>query len=406
MSEPFIFGCPPRPGLAIATTTPTQHIDPAFASTDDLYQLVGLNSGNLAFGHAIHAHLGGNVRSVMWRASAEVINQAGTVAVLPAANQLGTHVDYRIFTEKLKRVTVPIVTIGLGAQSNLQHTIPSIPEGTVNWVRCLADHAPSDSPSIGVRGSFTMDVLDHLGLSSHAVVIGCPSLFINPTPVLGKKVAERLRTPDRVAVVAGHQHWHQLGLRGIEASLVQLVTETNGCYVAQAPVEMMALTRGMAESIDDATLRICRDYVQPNLDLSEFIDWSARYGNVFFDVDSWIEHYKRFDFVIGTRIHGTVLGIQAGVPSLCIVHDSRTLELCETLKIPHVFPEDVQDGINRDDLVSLFNFDADAFDKNRRTLCRRYVQFLKANRLVPAKWLEDIASYREEDPVAPSQVVP
>ena len=391
MSKPFIFGSPPR-------------TDAAFTSVGELYRLVGHNCGNLAFTHAIHAHLGGNLHSVAWSAPVEHINRAGTVAVLPAANQLGRHFDLSKFAERLEQVTVPIVTIGLGAQSNLQRTIPSIPQGTVDWVRRLADQASSDSPSIGVRGSFTMEVLNRIGLASHAVVIGCPSLFINPTPVLGKEVAQRLRDPERIAVIAGNQHWHRF--RHIEAALAQLVTETNGCYIGQAPVEIMTLTRGMAESMDDVALQECRDYVQPNLEISEFVDWSARYGNVFFDVDSWIEHCKRFDFVIGMRIHGTILGIQAGVPSLCIVHDSGTLELCETLKIPHVLSQDVRNGINRDDLVSLFDFDADAFDRNRRTLCRRYVQFLWDNQLVPVRWLEDIANYWEDDRTVPSHVAP
>ena len=290
--------------------------------------------------------------------------------------------------------------MGLGAQSDLQGTIPDIPKGTVHWVHCLADHAPSDSPSIGVRGMFTMEVLDHLGFAAHATVIGCPSLFINPMPTLGKEVAQRLRTPERIAVIAGNQHWQHL--RRIEESLARLVTETNGSYIGQEPLEMMTLTRGLASSMDDASLRQCRDYIHPNMEIKEFIDWIARHGNIFFDVPHWIEHYQHFDFVIGMRIHGTILGIQAGVPSVCIVHDSRTLELCETLKIPHVLATDVLDGIDCDDLVYLFDFDAIEFDRNRRALCRRYVEFLWSNGLIPAQHLENIANYYEECPVTDS----
>ena len=391
MTKPFIFGPPP-------------HIDAAFASTDDLYRLVGHNCGNLALTHAINVHLGGNIRSVRWSAPVELINQAGTPAVLPAANQLSSHFDLSRLAERLKQITVPITTVGLGAQSNLQRAIPSIPAGTVNWVRRLAAHAPSDSPNIGVPGSFTMDVLDHLGLASHAVVIGCPSLFLNPNPALGKEILKRLGTPQRIAVIAGNQRWDHL--RCIERSLAQLVTLTNGSYIGQAPVEMMTLTRGMAASLDDATLHKCRDYIHPYLGVSEFIDWTVRYGHLFFDVENWIEHLRRFDFVIGTRIQGVILGIQAGIPSLCIVHDSRTLELCETMKIPYVLSDDVRDGVSRDDLVSYFEFDAHEFDRNRRALCRRYVEFLWGNRLVPARRLEGIANYWEEDTVFSAPPLP
>ena len=148
--------------------------------------------------------------------------------------------------------------------------------------------------------------------------------------------------------------------------------------------------------MDETSLRQCRDYVCPDMSLPDFVDWSVRYGNIFFNVQNWIEHLARYDFVIGTRIHGTILGLQAGVPSVCIAHDSRTLELCQTMKIPYVLAADVPDGIAYDHLVSYFNFDPCEFDRNRRALCRTYVEFLKNNRLNPADWLVNIANGVDE----------
>ena len=71
MTQPFIFGSPPC-------------AEAAFTSMDDLHELVGHNCGNLAFTHAIHAHLGSNLRSVAWSAPVEHINRAGTLAILTA----------------------------------------------------------------------------------------------------------------------------------------------------------------------------------------------------------------------------------------------------------------------------------------------------------------------------------
>lgn len=45
---------------------------------------------------------------------------------------------------------------------------------------------------------------------------------------------------------------------------------------------------------------------------------------------------KTMHFCIGTRIHGTIAGLLASVPSLCVTIDSRTTELCETMYIPSV----------------------------------------------------------------------
>ena len=128
------------------------------------------------------------------------------------------------------------------------------------------------------------------------------------------------------------------------------------------------------------------------MDLDDFARWSRAYGNVFFNVSNWIEHCRRFDFVVGTRIHGTAIALQAGVPALCIVHDSRTLELCQTMKVPYVMADELADGIRRDELLALSHFDAVEFDENRRMLCRRYTTFLKNNMLRPANWLEDLGN--------------
>ena len=128
------------------------------------------------------------------------------------------------------------------------------------------------------------------------------------------------------------------------------------------------------------------------MSLEEFARWSERHGNVFFDVSAWMEHYRRFDFVIGTRIHGVMLALQAGIPGVVIAHDSRTLELCETMMVPHVLASEVQNGITREELPGLFKFDAKEFDRNRRALAKRYVEFLESNELSPVGWLKTIAS--------------
>ena len=139
-------------------------------------------------------------------------------------------------------------------------------------------------------------------------------------------------------------------------------------------------------------LTTCRDYLCPEMDLAEFTLWSERHCNLFFDISSWMEHYRRFDFVIGARIHGVMLALQAGVPGVVIAHDSRTLELCQTMMVPYVLAKDVASGITRDQLPKLFKFDPKAFDENRRNLAKKYVEFLEGNELQPVSWLKDIAA--------------
>ena len=335
------------------------------------------------------AHLPDHKQVVDIGVSPERMNGAGDIGVIQAANQLGAHFDSPRLVDRLSQLDIKLVVIGLGAQSVSKEVFPELSPSTVDWVRQIAARAPGASPNIAVRGQFTVKVLDRYGLADSAEVVGCPSLFLNPCPRLGRQIAKNRRPPRRVAVAAGHEDWRELAR--IEASLTRLVTRTNGAYVGQHDIKMMTLTRGEAASLPADDLARCRDYACPQMNLDDFIQWSRTYGVVFFDVSNWIEYCRKFDFVVGTRIHGTAIALQAGVPALCIVHDSRTHELCQTMKIPFVQAADVADGIALGDLLSLADFDPDEFDENRQTLCRRYTSFLRNNSLRPAKWLDELA---------------
>jgi polysaccharide pyruvyl transferase WcaK-like protein len=121
----------------------------------------------------------------------------------------------------------------------------------------------------------------------------------------------------------------------------------------------------------------------------EFKKWLSAHGDVYFSVCSWMEHYRRVDAVIGPRIHGVMLALQVGTPSVCIVHDSRTQELCELMKVPHILAKDIIGGISREQVeAAVKEFNIDEFFDNRRALAKRYIDFLKWNNLEPSHHLE------------------
>ena len=372
MHEAFVIGLQPRQ-------------DDASMPTRALSRRVGGNTGNLVYAHAICAHLEGDPPVIDIGAAPERMNGAGRVGVIQGANQLGAHFGYDEWARRFEQLTVGLVVVGLGAQSDVAMTAPELPPSALEWVRRIVERAPGAGPNLGVRGQFTKEVLSGHGFGDYAEIIGCPSLFINPDRSLGRTIAARLREPRRVAVVAGHESWRRLA--DIEASLVRLVRETNGSYIGQHGLNMMRLTRGEGGALPEGELEAFSRYLGPEMSLGELIRWSRTHGNVFFDVLEWMRHCRQFDFVVGTRIHGTVVALQAGVPALCIVHDSRTRELCETMLVPHVLADSIPQGIARDELLSWFSFDAEAFDANRRRLCSAYVDFLEGNGLVPVPWL-------------------
>jgi hypothetical protein len=333
--------------------------------------------------------LEGHQDALPWHTDPQQLNRLRRIGVMPCANQLGPHADYGNLAERFGALDIPLVAIGLGAQGPSDYEMPHVPAGTVDWVKKIAARSPNGAPNIGVRGEFTLKLLERYGLGHHAIITGCPSLFLNPDPNLGKKIEEKARKPiEHVAIAAGHQKWTHLSK--IEISLAKIMEETGGLYVVQSPIEMVALARGEAGIMSEDALAECRDYACPDLSIEEFKKWSRRYARVFFNISEWMEYLRSTDFVIGARIHGVMLGLQAGVPGLCIAHDSRTREMCETMGVPFVMAQDVSKGFSLEEIKSKFVFDGATFDVLRKTLASRLNNFLIENEISSSTLLKKI----------------
>ncbi|BDM24251.1 polysaccharide pyruvyl transferase family protein [Pseudomonas sp. LRP2-20] len=348
-------------------------------ATPELYNLVGHNTGNLAFHYAINRIIGTVPRTVSWSTNPEIINSMGDIGIMPCANQLGTHMNMGGLANVFKQLKPNFVAIGLGAQGGVGHNdIPVLPEGTLAWLDALVARAASSHPNITVRGDYTLRVLDHYGFGDKAVSLGCPSLLINKATDHGVKLQELYKKKvSKVAIAAGHPNWKALST--LESSLVRMMEDTNGMYIVQATDEAVALSRNDFDSVNPEYIQKLKGYLKLNLDDSQFAQWIRKYFISFYNIPAWMEYLRRFDFVVGARIHGVMLAIQAGVPGLCIAHDSRIRELCEKCKIPFVMADAVKDGINVQDLQHLVEFDGQAFDKNRQIIAEQYQTFLQQN---------------------------
>lgn len=350
-------------------------------ATKELYNLVGHNTGNLAFHYAINRLIGSVPRTASWSSSPEFVNSLGEIGIMPCANQLGPHMNMGGMANAFKQFNAKFLAIGLGAQGGVGHNdIPELPEGTLAWLDALVAHAPSNHPNITVRGDYTLRVLEHYGFGDKAVSLGCPSLFINKSADHGVKLQQRYKAKiSKVAIAAGHPNWNALS--ALEASLVRMMEDTNGMYIVQATDEAVALSRNDFDLVNPEYITKTKNYLKLNLTDDQFIQWIRKYFISFYNIPAWMEYLRRFDFIVGARIHGVMLAIQAGVPGLCIAHDSRIRELCEKCKIPYVMANDVKEGITLQDLPHLTEFDGIAFDQNRAAIAEEYRKFFENNDL-------------------------
>jgi hypothetical protein len=357
--------------MRIALIAPSLAVTDAFSkNADHLFKLCGGNTGNFAFVFALHQLLSPNVDVVPWDASPETVKERCDIIIFACANQLGPHSDLGWLADRLAQMDRPIIAIGLGAQArDTSHSI-ELTEGTRRWLDVIAAHAPSSNPNIGVRGVYTLSQLERLGHGAKGAVVGCPSNFINPSRTLGRSIAKNYSAGniDRVAVPAGLHLWPSL--QRIEECLADLVETCSGIYVVQSEIDMIRLARDEGDAVAPDDLEKIRAYVRPKLNTAEFVRWMHRYAVTFIDAASWSDAMRKFDFVVGPRFHGVMMGIQAGVPGAVIAHDSRTLELCDTIGVPARDHRELTDRFAIQDLRSMFRFDGAAYDQQRAKLAQ------------------------------------
>ena len=345
----------------IAFMASSRFVDGLYEATaEQIYNLQGGNTGNVAFVNAIASHLTGEVNFVSWDATPDQLKRAGDVVVIACANQLGEHTNLGKTAENLEKAGLPVLALGLGAQANSQADNISITKGTRRWIEAIANQAPSGQPNIGVRGTYTLAQIERLGLGGSAAVIGCPSNFTNLSFDYISSV-QRASEQDVALVACAMGHPFSPALGPIERQLLDLVDETEGTCIVQHDLSMIKLALHEFEGLGAPLLEQMRRYFRPSLTLEEFKVWCRKRLLVFADADNWMTWTKRYDFVVGPRFHGIMLAIQAGVPAGCIAHDSRTLEMCQTMGIPVRMYNSFEEPLRLRDLRSLFPFDASTY---------------------------------------------
>lgn len=361
--------------------TSRRYEDSFLGPAELLFEASGANLGNFAFVEALWRQLQPDVVILPWHVSPQEARARCDLLVFAAANQLGGHTDMGDLATNLEAIDLPLVAVGLGAQSSSQAQPPRLTAGTERWVRTLAALAPTKNPNIAVRGEFTRRTLEKLGLGANAVTLGCPSNFLNNRPDFYAELAaaaSRGRV-ERLCVAAGSRHFPST--RDAERQLMRLVGSTGGSYVVQSDIEFLRFARG--EAISAAERQAIHAYLAPDLSPEALDLWRRRHAAAFADATSWLDAMHGFDFAVGARIHGVMLPIQAGVPGGVVAHDSRTLELCQTMGVPVRLPHEIPETFAADDLPKLFAFDVGAFAATRERLRRVYVEFWRGCGIEP-----------------------
>ena len=360
-----------------------------FNLSDDLDMLnkkVGLNTGNLVFQYATGKIIKGDVFDVgintTW--NPREIRERCDKIVFPCANFINPDTDFDNLANYLISLKLPVVALGLGAQS-IDYNTDSIPlkKGTEKLIRFLAE----SSEVIGVRGEYTGKILDSMGIHNH-LVTGCPSNLITPTKELEESFKHKLGQPIERITVNGHNPWAQdEKVKQIESLLFKLAVENRGDYLAQSHDPLLRLASGH---------RFC-DHQQWESDLKSLYHASGLDIGIpsfsefvrkrfYFDIQvpAWLNRSSFYDFSIGLRLHGNMVAFQAGTPTMWITHDSRTSELVDFMQLPKISYEELVQIEQIETLKEVFAGQLAPYFEKRTEIEHSVNRFLATNNLESA----------------------
>ena len=350
-------------------------------SSTEAIKAVGNNCGNLLFQYAAcqlidvpYKLLG---RDISW--DPNFVNENASHLVVPSANFLREGFDFSGFVGFLKKIKIPLVFLGLGAQANdFNQTKFDFHPSIVEFIDILREQAVG----ISVRGEFTQRVLETFGIK-HSRVTGCPSNFINTNPDFCKLISQKYQQPLDCFIYNADEPWPKNKKKSdVEKLLIEWCLSSGGVMVQQAvPAMIEYLRRNNIHSNQnlnpDFEEKLSRA-LMPNVPINEFQDFINLRTRNYFSVQQWMEDASRFNFSVGLRLHGNMIAWQSGTPSLWIYHDARTQELVETMELPRISLDEILNKCNSiQEARDYFYFNSERYSQRRTFLKSELDQVLE-----------------------------
>ena len=249
--------------------------------------------------------------------------------------------------------------------------------------------------TLSVRDEYTADVLAKFGIKN-TIVTGCPSNFINLDPRLGAKIIEKTATQEK------SEDWHQIRTHIAEVSgghtmskdvlrvTLELLDNSSSFYVIQSPNLVPFLLR---ETNEIHPLYLNNTPFTRG-DKSRLRSVLRKKLMCFSSIESWLDFARTCDLSVGMRIHGNMIPLQAGVPSVVISHDSRTTGLSGFMGIPSMVPAQYMEYVKTKPaaIFELIGRKMEAYDHTRMRLAKIMTAFLKENHIETTSSLESFVS--------------
>jgi len=294
------------------------------------------------------------------------INAEYDFVFLRGSNYVHKDMRWSQTVEVLKRLKIPVIAWGIGAQAPVKGKI-ELSDETKTVLRMMAD----STTSIGVRGAYSAQVLWDIGIRNVRIV-GCPTAFRRNNPDLNIQLPslDKIRTAGitlRREVSSTYAQDIKQYLTFHRDLVKDLAARFDVVLMAQGEVEEKKMVFGTPEQKEEAFTALKANKTVKDWYLDETMEKLHRerlfYSDVVADYENLVQQK---DLVLGYRLHGNLMALANGVPSIYFTYDSRTVEFAETYQIPSF---DVFSGKE----FSLENhWDQSLFDKFNRAYHHTY----------------------------------
>jgi hypothetical protein len=369
--------------------------DPYLATTEDIMSYSGINVGNFAFRHALKSLINIEEYTVV---DYPAFNQAiakeqPKSVVISCANWLCEsdkfERDNAVRATTIEKTDCPITVFGLGAQAKTEQNNFKLGPNTERLAKIIAER----STKVSVRDEFTLNTLEKIGVTN-AVVTGCPSNFINLNKKLGSSILDKCQI-----MINKQPSWEDLKIHFSEFSgghkssgqvlheTMEILKKSPSFYIIQSP-ELFPFILNEDNNIPKGYLANKPKSIQTSLDFTRFLKSKLMH---FSSIDAWMDFARTCDLSIGMRIHGNMLPLQSGVPSVVIGHDSRTNGLCKMMGIPVISPERFVESTSESPvkLIEFIQREIADYDQKRTAIGQIFKNYIEDNGLAPSDSLND-----------------
>lgn len=323
--------------------------------------------------------------------TADYINNNFDCVLLPLANCFSK--SWIRYLEKrasyIEKIKIPVYVIACGIQANsydeIDELVGTLKTPATNFIKSVYD----TGGEFALRGYFTQEFFHRLGFRD-AVVTGCPSLF-----QMGRDLVisnDKVSKSDLTATING--------------TFKLPVTYKNirtSDFVCQDKFGKFLYDPEYLKK-NPFTLRRILKHVKRG-DYAFVQALADNRIKLFGDTQQWMSYYVQNDvgFSFGSRIHGTIMPILSGVPSLCYTMDARTKEMAEFFDIPHTEPSE---SLKNKDLYDWYlETDYSKFNENFPKRFDAFEAFLRKCGLVENINQENIFMSRDKANVDMPEIV-